>query len=108
MENQEQQQNQGAQEQGDGNIFANDGFGAQQDDARQDRDRRGEVPPPPDGAQPGEQQQAAGPQIQAGSLLQPGSPQQDGGFGGVIGGFPGGPRPHYEGVCVAGGLYSLP
>ena len=38
-------------------MVANDGFGAQQDDARQDRDRRGEVPPPPDGAQPGEQQQ---------------------------------------------------
>jgi hypothetical protein len=101
MEHQEQQQhNQGAQEQGDGNIFANDGFGAQQDGAQQDRDRRGEVPPP-DGDQPGEQQQAAGPQLQAGNLPQPGLLQQDGGFGGVIGGFPGSPRPHYElGGCV--------
>ncbi len=72
MEHQEQQQNEGAQEGRDGNVFANDGFGAPQDGAQQDRDRRGEVPPSPDGTQAGEQQQAAGPQLQAGALLQPG------------------------------------
>ncbi len=52
MEHQEQQQNQGAQGEGDGNVFANDGFGAPQDGAQQDRDRRGEVPPAQAGKPP--------------------------------------------------------